>query len=138
MVAKRAELSSPESLRQRSYQSCTKHPLSLTVEGQRKVGYLTAMRQNLPKIMPNDLTIEWTETRTNIQHPDNPIAIPTDRQLYKSTYQVVPFEDAPPPYPPGAFKACPGVYIEVIFRLAPVPQPDQLRPRQVPDQVPYH
>jgi hypothetical protein len=70
--------------------------------------------------MPNNITIEWTETRTNIQDPDNPIAIPTDSLMYKSTHQAIPYADAPAPYPPGTFKTCPSVYVEALLRHAPV------------------
>ena len=55
--------------------------------------------------MSNNMSLEWTETRTNIQDPMNPLAIPMESPLYKSTYKVIPYEDAPAPYPPGTFKA---------------------------------
>ena len=78
--------------------------------------------------MPNSLTLEWTETRTAVQDPKNPLAIPIDSPMYKSTSKVIPYEDAPAPYAPGAFKACPSVYVEAIFRKAPVEKPEDLKP----------
>ena len=78
--------------------------------------------------MSNNMSLEWTETRTNIQDPMNPLAIPMESPLYKSTYKVIPYEDAPAPYPPGTFKACPSIYVEAIFRKAPVEKPEDLKP----------
>ena len=78
--------------------------------------------------MANNVSTEWTETRTNIQDPSNPIAIPTDSPMYKSTHKAIPYADAPAPYPPGAFKTCPSVYAEVLFRYAPVASPEVLQP----------
>ena len=78
--------------------------------------------------MPIKNTIEWTETRTSVQDPNNPIAIPTGSPMYQSTYEVIPYEDAPAPYPAGGFKACPSIYVEAIFRHAPVKKPEELQP----------
>ena len=72
--------------------------------------------------------MEWTETRTAVQDPNNPIAIPTGCPMYQSTYKVIPYEDAPAPYQPGDFKTCPSVYVEAIFRKALVKKPEELTP----------
>ena len=48
--------------------------------------------------------------------------------MYQSTYKVIPYQDAPAPYPAGGFKACPSIYVEAIFRLAPVKKPEELQP----------
>ena len=78
--------------------------------------------------MPIKNDMEWTETRTAVQDPSNPIAIPIGCPMYQSTCKVIPYQDAPAPYPPGAFKACPSIYVEAILRLAPVKKPEELTP----------
>ena len=78
--------------------------------------------------MPIKNDMEWTESRTAVQDPSNPIAIPIGCPMYQSTCKVIPYQDAPAPYPPGAFKACPSIYVEAILRLAPVKKPEELTP----------
>ena len=78
--------------------------------------------------MPIKNDVEWAETRTAVQDPSNPIAIPIGCPMYLSTHKVIPYEDAPAPYPAGGFKTCPSIYVEAVFRNAPVKRPEELTP----------
>ena len=70
---------------------------------------------------------EYDEDRGGPRHPHNYQSYPKDGVVYKATKKVWPWE------PPGNHEqedrmVIPGVFIETLFALAPVPEPEALSP----------